>query len=99
MKKFLSLGLLFIFAVIISGCNVQTANQAVNQPTNQVEEEKMEKTLPSPTMGIDQTKSYEAILKTEKKQLPGLLYLKILLDMLFLLFEIHLFFLPKSLQN
>ncbi|MBI3980919.1 peptidylprolyl isomerase [Candidatus Microgenomates bacterium] len=66
MKKFLSLGILFVFVVIISGCNVQTANQAVNQPTNQIEEEKMEKTLPSPTMGIDQAKSYEAILKTQK---------------------------------
>jgi len=76
MKKFLSLGLLFIFAVIISGCNVQTANQAVNQPTNQVEEEKMEKTLPSPTMGIDQAKSYEAILKTEKGDITTSLNVK-----------------------
>ena len=61
--------LALLFSVTITACNSQNVEPSNQKNNNIKKEENMNKTLPSPAMGIDLSKTYEAVLTTDKGEI------------------------------
>lgn len=69
MKKISLFLLALLFSVTITACNSQNVEPSNQKNNNIKKEENMNKTLPSPAMGIDLSKTYEAVLTTDKGEI------------------------------